>query len=316
MKKSVKFEQKCQTIIREFKRDWQLWLLVMVPVIWLVIFDYGPMYGLQIAFRDYLPRDGITKSAWVGLKWFKKFLTDRNFVEVFSNTVILSVYGLVVNFPLPIIFALILHGMRSQKYKRVVQVVTYIPHFISTTVMVSIVQMLLSPVSGIYGAFYQLLGGEGYPVDFRATAVAFRHIYVWSGVWQGLGWSTIIYTAALSAVSPELHDAAMVDGASRFKRMIHVDIPAIMPTICIRLILSFSGIIGVGFEKAFMLQSGLNLSVSEVISTYVYKRGMNSFKNFSYGTAVSLFNTAINLTLMLIVNKISKKMSDDEVSLF
>lgn len=301
---------------KHFKRDWQLWAIIIIPVIYFAIFNYAPMYGIQIAFRDYRPRAGITGSEWVGMKWFVKFLTNPKFGLIFKNTVVLSLYSMVASFPLPIVFALILNALENKKFKSVAQTVTYLPHFISMVVMVSIVQMVFSPVSGVYGNVYRLLGGEGYPSDFRGLATTFRHIYVWSGVWQQLGWNTIIYTSALSAVSQEHHEAAMIDGASRLKRIRHIDLPAIMPTVCTLLILRFGSIIGVGFEKAYMLQSSLNLDVSEVLSTYVYKYGMNSFRSFSFGTAVSLFNTAINMTLMAIVNKISKKVSEDEVSLF
>lgn len=301
---------------KHFKRDWQLWAIIIIPVIYFAIFNYAPMYGIQIAFRDYRPRAGITGSEWVGMKWFVKFLTNPKFGLIFKNTVVLSLYSMVASFPLPIVFALILNALENKKFKSVAQTVTYLPHFISMVVMVSIVQMVFSPVSGVYGNVYRLLGGEGYPSDFRGLASTFRHIYVWSGVWQQLGWNTIIYTSALSAVSQEHHEAAMIDGASRLKRIRHIDLPAIMPTVCTLLILRFGSIIGVGFEKAYMLQSSLNLDVSEVLSTYVYKYGMNSFRSFSFGTAVSLFNTAINMTLMAIVNKISKKVSEDEVSLF
>lgn len=301
---------------KHFKRDWQLWAIIIIPVIYYAIFEYGPMYGIQIAFRDYRPRAGITGSEWVGMKWFVKFLTNPQFGLIFKNTVVLSLYSMIASFPLPIVFALMLNAMESKRYKSVAQTVTYLPHFISMVVMVSILQMIFSPVSGIYGNVYRLFGGEGYPADFRGLATSFRHLYVWSGVWQQLGWNTIIYTSALSAVSQELHEAAMIDGASRLKRIRHIDLPAIMPTVCTLLILRFGSIIGVGFEKAYMLQSPLNLEVSEVISTYVFKYGMDSFRSFSYGTAVSLFNTAINLTLMFIVNKISKKISEDEISLF
>ncbi len=301
---------------KHFKRDWRLWAIIIIPVIYCAIFDYGPMYGIQIAFRDYRPRAGITGSEWVGFKWFVKFLTNPKFGLIFKNTVVLSLYSMIVSFPLPIVFALILNALENKKYKSVAQTVTYLPHFISMVVMVSILQMVFSPVSGIYGNLYRLFGGEGYPTDFRGLADSFRHLYVWSGVWQGLGWSTIIYTSALSAVSRDHHEAAMIDGASRLKRIWYIDLPTIMPTVCTLLILRFGSIIGVGFEKTFMLQSPLNLQVSEVISTYVFKYGMNSFRSFSYGTAVSLFNTAINMVLMFIVNKISKKISEDEVALF
>jgi len=301
---------------KNFLRDWQLYLFILIPAIYIAIFSYGPMYGIQIAFRDYNPADGITNSVWVGWKWFEKFLNDYRFKDIFMNTISLSVYNLVAGFPLPILFALVLNALRQEKYKKFVQTVSYMPHFISVMVLVSIVNMVFSPVNGIYGNLFRLFGGTGYPVDFRGAEAAFQHIYVWSGVWQEVGWSSIIYLSALSSVSSELHDAAQVDGASRFKRIIHVDIPAIMPTICIMLIMRCGSIVSVGYEKVFLLQTPLNQTVSEVISTYVYKEGLNSFKNFSYGTAVTLFNTVINLVLLITVNKITKKTTEDNVSLF
>ena len=313
--KNSKNKIKWQRFKKEFKRDWQLHVFMFLPLLYLVIFDFIPMYGIQISFRDYRPLHGITGSEWVGLKWFAQFLSHHEFKEIFMNTVMLSLYSL-ATFPLPIIFALILHAMKGEKYTKVVQTVSYIPHFISTSVMVGIINIILSPVSGIYGNFYRLLGGAGYPIDFRATAAAFRHLYVWSGVWQGLGWSSIIYIAALSSVSSELHEAAQIDGASRLRRMWHIDIPAIIPTIAIQFILRCTNIISVGFEKAYLLQTPLNKSVSEVISTYIYNVGMASFRSFSYGAATGLFNTAINLGLLFAVNYSVRRATDGEISLF
>lgn len=301
--------------VKRFCKQWQLHLLVLLPVSYLIVFHFIPMYGVQIAFRDYRPLKGITGSDWVGFKWFEQFLSNYKFGQIFLNTLLLSLYSL-ATFPLPIMFALVIHAMRSERYGKFVQVVAYIPHFISMSVMVGIIQMVLSPISGIYGNLFRLLGGTGYPVDFQASAQAFRHLYVWSGVWQSLGWSAIIYIAALSSVSPELHEAAQIDGASRFKRMWHVDLPAILPTIAIQFILRCTSIISVGFEKAYLLQSPLNTSVSEVISTYVYKVGMASFRSFSYGAAVGLFNTVINLVLLLIVNFSVRKATEGEIALF
>ncbi|MBQ9393376.1 MAG: sugar ABC transporter permease [Oscillospiraceae bacterium] len=298
---------------KNFLRDRQLYLLIIIGIAPFLLFHYGPMYGVQIAFRDYRIADGITGSQWVGWKWFNEFLTDPNFKRIFLNTLIISLYSL-VSFPLPIIMALLFNAMRRERYKSVAQTISYMPHFISMTVFVGIMNLILSPTSGIYGNIFRLLGGNGYPADFRTLAGSFRHLYVWSGVWQGMGWQTILYTLALSSVSAELHEAACLDGASRFKRILHVDLPAIMPTIAIMLILRMGGLISVGFEKAYLMQSPLNLSTSELISTYVYKRGLSDFRRFSYGTAVSLFNTAINVTLMLITNYISKKVTEDEIS--
>ena len=314
-KKNSIFVRRVRAGCRHIARDWQLWLMALIPLIYLIIFNYGPMYGLQIAFRDYSPRAGITGSEWVGFKWFEKFLTNVQFKDVFMNTLILSLYNLAVGFPLPIIFALALNALRQKRLQKVTQTVSYIPHFISTTVMVSIILMVLSPINGIYGNLYRLFGGTGFPEDFRALSGSFRHIYVWSDVWKHLGWDSIIYVAALSSVPPELHEAAKIDGASRFKRILHVDLPTILPTIAILFILRCGSMIAVGFEKAYLLQSTVNLSTSEVISTYVFKNGMNSFKNFSYGSAVGLFNSIVNLILLLTANRTTKKLTDGDVSL-
>ena len=315
MKLKVKSAEQLHVFKRDFKRDWQLWALALIPLIQLMIFHYGPMYGVQIAFRDYSLSGGVTNSDWVGLKWFADFLTDPKFGRIFMNTIILNLYYL-ITFPLSIIMALLLNAMTNKRYRKTVQTISYLPHFISTTVFVGIINMLLSPTVGVYGNMYRFLGGEGLPVDFKATAEAFRHIYVWSGVWQSLGWGTILYTSALSAVPVELHEAASIDGASRFKRIWSVDLPTIMPTVGITFIMRIGNLVGVGFEKAYLLQSNINKSTAEVISTYVYRKGMNSFRNYSYGASVDLFNTAINIALVFAANAICKKMSDGDVSLF
>jgi putative aldouronate transport system permease protein len=300
---------------RNFIRDWQLHLMIVLPTIPFVIFRYGPMYGVQIAFRNYRVADGITGSEWVGFKWFIDFLTDPRFGEIFINTIALAAYSLLL-FPIPVIMALIFNAMKSKKYVKTVQTISYMPHFISTAVFVGIIDMLLSPVVGIYGNIFRLFGGDGYPFDFRTSAEAFRHIHVWSGTWKDTGWATILYTSALSAVPMELHEAARIDGASRFKRMLHIDLPTILPTVALMLIMRIGGLLNVGFEKAYMMQNMLNLKTSEIISTYVYKKGLKDFRGFSYGTAIGLFNTAINITLMIIANTITKKLTEDEVSLF
>lgn len=301
---------------REFLRDWRLHLLILLPIMYLLIFSYWPMYGVQIAFRDYRPRAGITGSEWVGFKWFRRFLGSYNFNRIFWNTVVISLYQLVVGFPIPVILALMLNSMRSQKLKRVVQSVAYMPHFISIVVVVSIMNLVFSPINGIYGNLFRALGGIGYPHDFRGTAESFLHMYVWSGEWQNAGWSTIIYTAALAAVPLDLHEAATLDGASRWQRILHVDLPTIMPTVATMLILRFGSVLGVGYEKVFLMQTDLNLSVSEVISTYTYKTGLGGSGNLSYGAAIGLFNSVINCVMLILVNHITKKMSDNQVSLF
>jgi len=301
---------------RHFRRDWQLHLLILLPLAYILIFRYWPMYGVQIAFRNYRAHDGITGSQWVGLKWFTKFLTSYNFKQVFSNTLLLSLYDILVEFPLPVIVALLLNTVQNERFKKLTQNITYVPHFISIVVIVSIMNQIFSPVNGLYGTFYRLFGGNGYPFDFRGLAGSFRHMYVWSGVWQNLGWDTIIYLAALGSVSSEQHEAAMIDGATRWQRVLHVDLPALLPTACICLILRCGSVMSVGFEKVYLMQSTLNLTQSEVISTYVYKVGMGASSDFSYGTAIGLFNSVINCIVLVIVNFVSTKVSSDEVGLF
>lgn len=302
--------------IRHLKRDWQLHLLILLPVVYMLVFHYYPMYGAQIAFRQYKAREGLTGSEWVGLKWFVKFITSYNFKDLVTNTLSLSLYQILIGFPLPVIFALMINTVRNEKFKKFVQNITYMPHFISIVVLVSIMNMVFSPINGLYGTLFRAFGGDGYPTDIRGIASSFRHMYVWSGIWQNLGWDTIIYTAALAGVSQELHEAAMLDGASRWKRVIHVDLPAILPTVCIMLIMRFGSIMGVGFEKVYLMQSSLNGNVSEVISTFVYKTAMGSSSQFSYASAIGLFNSVINCTLLILVNWITGKLSDGEVGLF
>lgn len=311
-----KNKQRLNAGMGKLTRNWQLHLLILIPVIYLLIFHYWPMYGAQIAFRDYRARDGITGSEWVGLKWFQEFITSYKFKSVFGNTLALSFYQIIVGFPLPVIFALMINIIPNERFKKVTQTITYMPHFISIVVIVSIVNLVFSPVNGAYGVLYRLFGGEGYPYDFRGMASSFRHIYVWSEIWQNLGWDTIIYTAALASVSQEHHEAAMLDGASRWKRVLHVDLPSILPTVGIMLILRCGSVMTVGFEKVYLLQSSLNLPTSEVISTYVYKVGMGSSSDFSYASAIGLFNSVINCILLVFVNWLSKRISSKEVGLF
>jgi len=276
------------------------------------------MFGIQIAFKNFQAAKGIWGSDWVGFLHFKTFFKSFYFDRVVRNTIIISLYSLVVNFPLQIIFALLLNTVVNARYKKLVQTVTYMPHFISMVVLVGMVFQFFNNVSGIYGWIYRLLNEGQFPKDLFSNAKHFIHFYIWSGVWQELGWGSVIYFAALSAVDPQLHDAAQIDGASRFKRVIHVDIPAILPTASIILILSFGGIMSVGFEKIYLMQNNINLKYSEVISTYVYKVGMSggAGSNFSYATAIGLFNSVINGILLVIVNTISKKLNEDGTSLW
>ena len=288
------------------KRNWELYLFVIPALIYLFAYCYYPMYGVQIAFKDYRITQGIAGSEWVGLKHFVKFLGNPSCRELIKNTLVISLYSLAVGFPLPILFALTLNELRAGKFKKTVQTVSYAPHFISTVVMVSMLTMFLDQDSGFINKFIALLGGT--PTDFMSKASMFPTVYVLSGVWQSLGWSSVIYLSALSGIDPGLHEAAMIDGASRLQRIWHINLSGILPTITIMLILQVGNIMTVGFEKAFLMQNSLNLETSEIISTFVYKMGLQ-YRQYSYSTAIGLFNSVINMILLLSVNAIARRLS-------
>ncbi|MBP7174874.1 MAG: sugar ABC transporter permease [Thermoclostridium sp.] len=305
--------KKWKSIRRRMKIHWELYAILAIPVIWLLIFSYYPMYGVQIAFRRFTALKGITGSPWVGFANFLKFFNSYNFTKVIKNTLSISLYDLVMGFPFPIILAILLNNCLKPRIKKFVQIVTYMPYFISTVVMVGIIIQFLSPKVGIINHAITALGGTA--IDFMGKPEYFRNIYVWSGIWQGTGWSAIIYLSALSSIDPGLHEAALVDGASRFQRMWHIDIPGILPTIAILLTLRMGSIMSVGFEKAFLMQNNLNISASEIISTYVYKTGLAAAApDYSYSSAIGLFNSAINLILISIVNYVNTKIN--EISLW
>ena len=299
-----------------FKRNWQLHLMMLLPMVWIIMFHYAPLYGIQIAFRSYNAKKGITGSDWVGLFWFQKFFSYYKWSNLVINTLAISLYSLIAGFPIPVVLAIVIHANEVKGLKWLTQNVSYIPHFISTVVMVGILWQVFNPVSGIWGHLQKLIGVVNYS-DIRSNPDAFRHLYVWSGIWQTMGWSTIIYIAALSAVSMELHEAARIDGANRFDRVIHVDIPTILPTVSIMLILRVGSIMSVGYEKVYLMQNSLNIGVSEVISTYVYKNGLaKGGKYLSYGAAIGLMNSVINTTMVVLVNAITNKLTDGEGGLF
>lgn len=297
-----------------FKKNWQLHLMVFLPLCYLLLFNYAPLYGLQIAFKDYSPRLGIWGSPWVGLKHFKKFFDYYLWPQLVKNTLAISLYQIAVGFPLPIILALIIHINTGTKLKKIAQNVSYVPHFISLVVMVGILNTVLNPVSGLLGAFYRLFGIIGAD-DIRGSKDAFIHLYVWSGVWQSTGWSAILYVSALSGVPDELHEAAKLDGASRLRRVWSIDLPTILPTICLMLIMRFGSIMSVGYQKAYLMQNQMNIDASEIISTYVYKQGIAK-NNMSFGTAIGLLNSVINMVLVFAVNAITNALSDNELGLF
>lgn len=302
-------------LVRRVSQHWQLYLFLFIPVTYLIIIKYWPMLGAQIAFRDYKIKQGIWGSEWVGLKYFQKFFSSYYFGRVMGNTLRLSFYSILVGFPLPIIFALQLNAMRSARLRKTVQTITYMPHFISTVVMVGMISQIFNPRFGMFAAVYRALWGhqETMP-NLLLSASAFPHIYTWSGIWQGLGWGTIIYSAALSSVDPTLHEAATIDGASRVQRILHVDLPAILPTISITLILRFGNIVDIGFDKCYLLQQGSNLVTSEVISTYVYKQAFTSGAlKYSYSSAIGLFNSVISLIMLSTVNFISRRVSHNSL---
>lgn len=302
---------------KQIARRWQLYLFLVIPVAYILVFAYYPMFGVQIAFKNYQPRRGIWGSEWVGLTHFTSFFTSFYFTRTLANTIRLSLYYLLVSFPLSIIFALMINVIANPRIKKITQTIMYIPHFISTVVLVGMLLQILNPVTGMYGNIYRLFVPGVYPTDILSRAQPFSHLYVWSGIWQNLGWSTIIYIAALTSVDPELHEAAQIDGATRLKRMIHIDFPTLLPTASIVLILNSGSIMNVGFEKAYLMQNSINVVYSEVISTYVYKVGLAGATNqFSYAAAVGLFNNLINGALLLAVNSVSRRLSNGANGLF
>jgi putative aldouronate transport system permease protein len=287
-------------VLSDIARDYQLHLIIALPVIWFIVFRYIPMYGAQIAFRDYVVTKGIWKSPWVGLAQFAKFLNAYAFWDILRNTVFLSIYTIAATFPIPIILALAINNARSPKFRKTVQLIVYAPYFISTVVMVSMIIQFLSPTLGLVSGISQLLGRPA--VGLMGRPESFRSIYVWSHVWQYSGFGTVIYLAALSGVDPQLHEAAIIDGASRVQRTWHVDVPSILPTIVIIFVLTMGQVMNVGFEKVFLMQNPLNTENSEVIQTYVYKIGLTGIPNFSYASAIGLFNSFINFVLILVSN--------------
>ncbi len=295
-----------RSTLRLLRKSWVCYLFILPMLIYIIIFNYLPMYGIQLAFKDYSVMDGIWGSPWVGFKHFITFFESYQFKDLLWNTISLSLYSLIAGFPMPIIFALFLNYVTHTKFKKAAQMITYAPHFISTVVYCGMILIFLAS-DGIVNQFLILLGIE--PVSFLSDPENFRHIYVWSGVLQNIGWGSILYISMLTSVGPELHEAARVDGATKFQRMLYVDIPAIVPTMVIMLIMRAGEIMEIGFEKVFLLQNSINLEYSEIISTYVYKIGIQNGQ-FSYSSAIGLFNNIINLILLLAVNKIARSVSD------
>lgn len=296
-------------VLRQMRRSWQLYLLLALPLAWLIVFQYYPMYGAQIAFRDFLPGDNMWHAKWVGLENFHRFFQSVMFSRLLTNTLGLSIYSLALGFPIPIIFALSLNQLRAGFFKQSVQMVSYAPYFISTVVLVGMLLQFLDLRHGPVNLFLASLGKI--PIHFMGDAKLFPSIYVWSGVWQYTGFNTVIYLAALATIDPALHEAAVVDGANRLQRIWNIDMPGIMPTAITLLILNMGQVINVGFEKVYLMQNPLNTSISEVISTYVYKVGLiGGITNYSYAAAIGLFNSFIGLILLIAANQLMKKLTE------
>lgn len=304
---AVRATRRKATLTR-IRQSWQLYLMLALPLVYVIIFLYWPLYGLQIAFRNYNIVQGILGSPWVGLQHLERFVQSYQFWPVIRNTLILNVYELIALFPLPIVLALLMNAVRSTLFRRGVQLITYAPHFISTVVVVGMMVMLFSPNGGIVNQVIGVFGGK--PFDFLASPDSFRHMYVWSGAWQTLGWSAIIYLAALSGVDPELHEAAKVDGANILRRIWYIDFPAVLPVSITLLILNMGSMLNSGFEKVLLMQNPLNLSGSEVLDTYVYRVGLAStVPQFSYATAIGLFKSVIALTLLILANWLARRVA-------
>jgi len=291
----------------KIRRHWQLYLVIALPTAFLITFNYVPMLGAQIAFRDFNPIGGIWGSPWIGLQEFQFFVQSPYFWPLIQNTLTLSLYALLVGTPAAVILALALNEVKNATFKRTVQMVTYAPYFISTVVLIGMMEIILSPSNGLLGQITGLVGGHA--PDLLSSPTAFPSLFVWSGVWQETGYGAVIYLAALANVNLDLYEAARIDGASRWQKMRFIDFPAIKPTVIILTILAVGNLMSVGFEKVYLLQTPLNLSSSEVIATYVYKNGLLD-ANYSFATAVGLFNSAINFALILLVNFTAKRVSD------
>ena len=294
---------------RQVGHNWGLYLLLLPSFLLLLIFSYKPMYGVILAFKDYKNSLGITGSPWADplFKYFTRFFKSFQFGTTIRNTLALNLYSLLVGFPIPIFLALMINQITAKRFRKGFQTVLYLPHFISTVVMVGLLLIWLSPSRGLLGAFYGLFHKTA--PNILGMPGAFRSIYVWSDVWQHAGWDSIVFLAALSSVDPTLYEAAVVDGATRWQKQIYIDLPLLLPTASIMLILRAGGIMNVGFEKVFLMQNSLNQTKSEVIATYVYKMGLKS-NQYSISTAVNLFNNVINFALLMLVNGITKKLGE------
>ncbi|MDR3333573.1 MAG: ABC transporter permease subunit [Treponema sp.] len=287
-----------------------LYALLLVPFVYVVIFNYVPIYGIVMAFKRFAPRTGVLGSPWVGLYNFQRFLGSPNFLNIIRNTLVLSIYGLVAGFPFPVILAICVNHSLRRRLKKFTQSVTFAPTFLSAVIMVTIITQIFGMRTGGVNVLLSTLGFE--ETNFLASNALFSHIYIWSGIWQGTGSGAVIYISALAAVDPTLHEAAQIDGATLWQRVWHIDLTTIRPIIVIMLILSMGGILGSNLEKIYLMQNSLNITVSEVISTYVYKVGIQSSRpDYSLGTAIGLFQNVVGIILTLIVNKVANVLSGE-----
>lgn len=313
MNKNIKLPSQITELSRfervklNIKRYWQLYFFLLPAFLYFIIFHYGPMYGVQIAFKRYIPALGITGSPWAGFIHFKRFFSSYYFTDLIKNTVGISLYELIVGFPMPVILALVFNELKDGFFKRFSQTATYAPHFISTVVIVGMLVAFLSPTTGIINHFLESMGMSR--IAFLEDPRWFKTVYVFSGIWQHTGWNTIIYMSALAGVNPELHEAAAIDGASRLQRVLYINLPSLIPTMIILLILNVGNIMSMGYEKILLMQNPLNMPSSNVIATFTYRQGLVD-ANYSYAAAVGLFNSVINAVLLLTVNKITKKITD------
>ncbi len=287
-------------------RNWQLWLMLFPAMLYILIFCYVPMYGVQLAFREYSYSAGITGGEWVGLKYFKQYFDSPMFFTTLRNTFVIAFASIVVGFPIPIMLAMLINQIRNKKWKRTLQTTVYIPYFISVVVLVSMINVMFANDKGVIANFLKEIHLVSETTNIIGSEKTFVPLYVLTGVWQSMGWNSIIFIAALSSVDTQLYDSCKIDGANRWQTMWHIDFPAILPTIMIMLILNMGNILNVAFDKVFLMQNSLNLGVSQVISTYVYSVGIKS-SQFSFGAAVGLFNTVVNFVFLIITNAVSKK---------
>lgn len=297
------------SVKKRFVKSWQLYILLLPAIVYFTIFHYVPMYGVQIAFKDYIATLGITGSPWIGFDHFIRFYNSYYFWRILKNTFAISFYQLAL-FPLPILFALSLNELKNGAFKKWTQTLTYAPHFISVVVVVGMLIAFLDPISGLVNNVITKLGGEAIP--FLTSPGWFRHIYVWSGEWQSLGWGTIIYLAALAGVNPELHESASIDGATRIQRILYVNIPSILPAIVVLFILNIGKFMSIGFEKVLLMQNSLNSETSDIIQTFVYETGIIGGE-YDFSAAIGLFDSVINIILLVTVNYLAKKTSENSL---